>query len=266
MKLSALVLAGTRDSEYDEVAQAAGVSCKAFAHIDNTPMIERVINTLTGNSSIHNIIVSLPKNISIETESPNLNKKIENKEIGRIDSDISPVRSILKFIKSSKNDETLLVTTADHALLSANILDNFITQYDSKKYDAAVAVLPLDILVKKYPLLNRTRLNFSDGAFKGCNLFLFKNEQSAEIILKFWQKIEMHRKRPLKMIWALGPFLLLRYAIGQLSLQNALAALGQKTGLKLQAIMLTQPEAAIDVDSRTDLDFVRSIATSQPPS
>ena len=266
MKLNTLILAGTRDGQYDEVAQAASVSCKAFALVNNKSMIERVIDALKENSSVHNITISLAKNISIETESPNLNKKIQNNEVNKIDSDTSPVRSILKFIQTSKNNSTLLVTTADHALLSNNIVNDFITQFDSKNYDAAVAILPLDILIKKYPSLNRTRLKFSDGDFKGCNLFLFKNEKSAEKILEFWQKIEMYRKEPLKMIRALGPFLLLLYMTRQLSLQEALAALGQKTGLKLQAIKLTQPEAAIDVDSRADLDFVRSIAASQPQS
>ena len=258
MTLKALILAGTRAGQDDAVAQVAGVSCKAFAPIDGIPMIEHVIQILR-KSTIDDITISLPNDLPIEKEATHLNKLIQDKKIKLITPEKSPVRSILRFVNASEDDNTFLITTADHALLSRDMIDDFINQYNSDNFDTAVAMLPLNILTAKYPSLNRTRLKFKDGNFKGCNLFLFKNKQTAERILNFWKTIETQRKKPWKMVRALGPFLLLRYLTGRLSLDDALTALGRKTDLRLQAVMLSQAEAAIDVDTPDDLEFAQSI-------
>ena len=247
MKFTALILAGSRFGQNDEVAKAAGVVCKALAEIDGTPMIERVISALKKSGNINKIIASAPKEVSL------------NEDILRIDTAKSPVRSILKALEYLEGDTPLLVTTADHALLTPAMINRFIEQYDSANFDVAVAMLPLDIVTQKYPDMRRTRLKFKEGGFKACNLFIFRDKAAAQKLLNFWQEIESQRKKPWKMVRALGGITLLRYITGRLTLESALAHLGRRTGTKPQAVMLDIAEAAIDVDSVGDLEFVRSL-------
>lgn len=251
MTLTALILAGTRHGQNDPVAKTAGVPYKALAEINGTPMIRRVITALKESGNIDKITVSAPDDLPL------------NKDIQRISCAKSPARSVLNFLDTIDENTPFLLTTADHALLSPAIIKSFLNKYDPNRFDTGAAMLPLDILTQKYPAMRRTRLKFKDGGYKACNLFIFRNKAAAQNILQFWLNIEAQRKNPWKMIRALGPAPLLRYLTGQLSLQDALNHLGRKTQTAPQAIMLDIPEAAIDVDSPADLEFVRNLIKNE---
>ena len=256
------ILAGDRAGQIHDVAEAAGTRCKAFAKIDDTPMIERVIRTLKSSPAIEKILVSIPDYKETKTEALSLYAQFQTGDVERIDPALSPVQSLLTMLDHVEDDTPILVTTADHALLSTNMIHDFVSGFDSDHYDVAAAMLPLDILTAKYPDMRRTRLKFRDGDYKSCNLFLFKNKHTAAALLKFWQIIENQRKTPWKMVKILGLLPLLHYLSGRLSLTRALQYLGQKTATTPQAVILTIPEAAIDVDRISDLEFVRSLTKS----
>ena len=247
MSYNVFILAGSRRGKDDPVALAAGVDYKALAPVGGWAMIERVMGALDESGMAGRIVISAPEDMVLESDA------------ARIASGASPVASVLEMLETLEDDSPILLTTADHALLSAQMVQDFIKKYDAARFDISVAMLPLQILTAKYPDMRRTRLRFRDGDFKSCNLFIFKNKAAARSILNFWRSIETQRKNPWKMIKALGVLPLLRYLAGQLNLQDALDILGRKTDTRIQAVMLDIPEAAIDVDSAEDLAFVRDI-------
>lgn len=249
MKYTALILAGSRNGKKDPVAQISSVDYKALTVIDGDTMIDRVLGAVRDSKIADKILISAPEDMIWESKEDNQ----------RVPSDTSPVRSILKMLDAVDEEIPLFLTTADHALLNPKIILDFVENYDLENHDTGVAMLPLSVLSAKYPNIRRTRLKFSDGAYKGCNLFVFKNKSSAKKILNFWLSIETHRKNPWKMINALGVIWLLRYIFGKLSLQDALNILGKKTNTTPHAVILKTAEAAIDVDSVSDLEFVRNI-------
>jgi hypothetical protein len=51
--------------------------------------------------------------------------------------------------------------------------------------------------------------------------------------------------------------MVLRYRLGMLSLEEALAKLGKRMGLRVRAVILPYANAAIDVDSIADLELVK---------
>jgi hypothetical protein len=75
------------------------------------------------------------------------------------------------------------------------------------------------------------------------------------------------RKRPWRLIaQILGPWTVLRYLFGFLTLEQALSSVSQKTGIHVQAIMLPFPQAGIDVDKVEDLMLAETIlAKTMPP-
>ncbi len=60
------------------------------------------------------------------------------------------------------------------------------------------------------------------------------------------------------MAWAIGPFTLIRYAMGLLSIRAAAAALGRAAGCQAALITLPFPDAAHDVDKPADLAFAEA--------
>jgi hypothetical protein len=54
-----------------------------------------------------------------------------------------------------------------------------------------------------------------------------------------------------------------RYLLGRLSLEDALAHISRRMGLRVQAVLLPFPEAAVDVDTVGDWHFAESIAVQR---
>jgi hypothetical protein len=108
------------------------------------------------------------------------------------------------------------------------------------------------------PQTRRTYLKVRDGAYSGCNLFLLRNERALGAV-RLWRRVEDHRKQPWKIALLLGPWMLVRYALGLLTLDDAVACLGRKAHAHACAVRTPFGLAAVDVDKPADLDLVREI-------
>ena len=63
------------------------------------------------------------------------------------------------------------------------------------------------------------------------------------------------------MIGRLGWMAALRYLLGLLSLKDGLRLISERMGIKVGAVILPFPEAAVDVDSVSDWHFAQAIAS-----
>ena len=169
---------------------------------------------------------------------------------------ISPSTSAYQAMKGLGPEEAVLLTTADHPLLTAEIVDAFGRQSLADDIDVAVGLAPHALVLEAYPGIKKTVLHFSDGDFCGCNLFAFITPEGRRAA-RFWRRIEQQRKKPLVVIGLLGWWAVIRYRLGLLSLEEALAKLSKRLGLRMRAVILPYANAAIDVDSVADLVLVK---------
>ncbi|HSH44046.1 MAG TPA: NTP transferase domain-containing protein, partial [Arenicellales bacterium] len=121
--LQALLLAGTRAGEADSVARAAGVPCKALAPVAGRPMIEHSLATLLDSPGIGRIEVAMRARETIAADAPGLAGWLEREEVQLIEPQVSPARTVAAALDRLPAGAPLLVTTADHALLSAAMLE-----------------------------------------------------------------------------------------------------------------------------------------------
>jgi len=256
-KINILILAGTRPKG-DPVAKAEGVTSKAFVEIDGRPMIDHVLETLSTWKFTGNIILSMPKHEAESGKSQLLRHMLNRQSIKLIETSTTPCRSILLGLEGIPTTHALLITTADHPLLTHAILDEFVDKAFQKPVDFVAALAATDMVEKAYPQVKRTRIPLVDGVVGGCNLFMLKTPQARQVI-EFWRKIEENRKKPFKMALLLGVSILLRYIFNKLSLQHILKTLEAKTGATIGLPLLSNPHAAIDVDKKEDLALVREI-------
>ncbi len=243
--LTALILAGNRRGRIDPMAAAAGVSHKALLPVDGTPMILHVIRALQACPAVHRIIVSTePSDI--------LAAFAEARTILVRPSAASPSRSVAASLLEFGTP--LLVTTADHALLTPEILQSFLSQTPDEA-DATAGVARSDVIRVAYPTTRRTWLRMRDGDFSGCNLFLLRTP-SASRAVDFWQRLEQKRKSPVAMVRIIGLTALFRYLFKSLTMQAAVRLLGRRVGAKLAIVELPFADAAVDVDKPSDLLLV----------
>jgi GTP:adenosylcobinamide-phosphate guanylyltransferase len=257
---TAIILAGVRPTG-DPVAEAAGVLSKAFIPVGGRPMVLRVLDALDASRQIGTRILCGPSQKSIEQQ-PELKARIAEGRLKWVAGQSTPSLSTYHVLQSLSDNAPVLVTTADHALLSTKIIDYFCSEALKAGWDVAVGLASHGEVILAFPETRRTAIKFKDGSYCGCNLFGFMNPQSYRAA-QFWRQIEQERKNPLKMMRMLGWRAVLRYLAGKMSLKDALGHLSKQMELRAGAVMLPFPEAAVDVDTVSDWKFVQSLVAKK---
>ena len=259
-KFSAVVLAADRGPD-DPVAKAAGVRCKSLTPVGGKPMVCRVLDALTASQVVSTYILCGPPKSVVDQE-PELRTLIASGRVQWFENQATPSSSAFHVLQTLPDESPVLLTTADHALLSARIVDFFCSEAQATDCDVVAGVARHEAVTAAYPQTRRTATRLEDGAYCGCNLFAFLTPR-ARLAADFWRRVENQRKNPLRVIRVLGWSAILRYLMGRLSLNDALGRISRRLGFKAGAVILPCPEAAIDVDSVGDWQLVENIVSSR---
>ncbi len=248
---TAIVLAAGRGPN-DPMAKAYGVSHKCALPVNGVPMLRRVVNALQKSRSITSIAVSI--------ESP----AIVREAMAEIESGIAVIASessasLSAIVAIRKNSAfPVLITTADHALLTPEMVDYFCKEAERNGADFSAGLAQAEVIMKAYPQSVRTFFRFGTDRVSGCNLFAITNEKGLRILEK-WQYLEQSRKKPWRLVAAFGIPALIRFTVGALSLDGAFKVVSNKLGLAAKPVLMPFAEAAIDVDKPSDLELAEAI-------
>lgn len=259
-RFTAIVLAADRESD-NPVARAAGVPCKSLAPIGGIPMIFRVLEALASSGGVADRILCGPPKSIIDRE-PELKNQIASGAVRWFENRTTPSASAYHVMQSLSPQTPVLLTTADHALLNAVIVDHFCAAAQASGSDVVAALALHETVARAYPQTRRTAYRLGPAAYCSCNLFAFLTPQARDAA-RFWRRIEDQRKKPLRVINAFGLLAVLRYLMGGLTLTGALDRISRRLGCRAGAVIMPQPEAAIDVDSVSDWHLVERIAAQK---
>ncbi|MEA2109903.1 MAG: nucleotidyltransferase family protein [Pseudomonadota bacterium] len=253
---TALILAADRSSG-DPVAEATGAPCKSLSPVGGIPMVIRVIEALEASNEVDSCILCGPSR-EIINQSPALSQALSRNSIRWIAHRETPSTSTYEALQHIDQGKPVLVTTADHALLTPQIVDYFCSQARNTDNDLAVGLASYEMLSEAFPNCRRTVTKLKDGSFCSCNLFAFLTPKSYSAA-NFWRQVEQQRKKPLRIVSVCGWITVLRFLLGQLTIKEGLRRISRRMGLKAGAIMMIQPEAAVDVDTVEDLALANKI-------
>lgn len=256
-RFTALVLAADRGPA-DPVAAMAGASCKALVPVAGIPMVRRVVEALESSDRIGHIVLLGPAK-SLLAHDASMAQLLDTARISWLEPAGSPSASAALGLARQPAGRPVLVTTADHALLSREMIDYFLQEATSSGCDMVVAVTLLDRVLARFPGTRRTGIRLRGGPYCGSNLFAFMTEE-ARRLASFWQRVEHDRKHPRRVVaGVLGLSGILRYLLGRLTLEQALQRLSDRLGLNIGAVIMPCAEAAIDVDSPLDYQMVEQL-------
>lgn len=244
MSWTALVLAGSRGGE-DPVARATGAPCKAFAPLAGRPMIAFVLDALAASGAVDRVLVS------IEPDAPAL----PDGPWTRLDAAAGPSASVLDAF--DRAGPPMLVTTADHPLLTGPMIAGFRARAEATGADVAAGVARRQTVERAGPTPRRTYIRLGATEVSGCNLFALTTP-AARSAVAYWSRIEALRKRPMAMARTVGLWTLARYATRTLGVSAAERALSRAMGARAALVELDDPEAAHDVDKPADLAFAEA--------
>ena len=263
-RFTALVLAADRGPA-DPVAAMTGASCKALVPVAGVPMIRRVVEVLASSDRIGHIVLLGPARHLLARDALTAHL-LDSPGVSWLEPAGSPSASAAMGLARQPPGQPVLVTTADHALLSREMIDYFLQQATASGCDMVVAVTPLDTVLARFPGTRRTGIRLRGGPYCGSNLFAFMTED-ARRLARFWQRVEQDRKHPRRVVaGALGLAGILRYVSGRLTLEQALQRMSAKLGMNIGAVIMPFAEAAIDVDSPQDHQTVEQFHAQRTQS
>jgi GTP:adenosylcobinamide-phosphate guanylyltransferase len=251
-----LVLAGDRGPG-DPVSQAAGVAHKCLAPVAGTPMLERVVTALLASEVAGTIAVSL-NDSAVLAEIPALVTAVASGRVIPLRSAASPSQSVLKAVEELGMPFPLLITTADHALLTPAMVEHFCKASLASGATVTAGLTASATLLARYPESKRTYLKFRDERYSGSNLFALLSP-AALALPRLWLRVEQQRKRPWRVAAVFGPLLLLGYLLRLFTLDQAMRRISARLGVTVAAVKMPMAEEAIDVDKPADLELVEAI-------
>lgn len=250
---TALILAGQRPG-IDPLASAFGETFKALVPVGGRPMVARVVETILSAPGVDKVVVLCQQPEAIRAVLP------DHPRLGYAQSQSGISQSILDVAGSVAAPWPIFVTTADHPLLTHDMITYFLRE--SRGADVAVGMVERTTILAAYPDNKRTWIKLRGGAWSGANLFALSGE-AARGALTLWVRAEKDRKQLFKLFWHFGPIIALRAITRTISLQDGIAALGRRLGLNARAVPLPFAEAAIDVDKLSDHVQVEGIVAER---
>ncbi|MEO5640518.1 MAG: NTP transferase domain-containing protein [Sphingomicrobium sp.] len=246
---TALLLAGSRP-EGDPFARANGVELKPLIAVGGEAMVRRPLRALLATTGIWRVRV-LTQDVTAIGAALDADPRV-TVEV----SEATIASTIEAVLADPATRFPLLVTTADHALLTSAMVAQFIA--DAAGADIAIGVVERRALEARLPGSKRTWIRFRGGSYSGANLFAFGSPRAARAVAR-WRAVEQDRKKGWRMLLAFGPTLLMGAGLKIRTIDQSLGAIGRRLDLDLRCILMTDPLSAVDVDKPSDLVLVEAI-------
>lgn len=247
---TAVLLAGQRPGT-DPLAAHFGETWKALVRVGGEAMLSRVAKTLLASPSVGRVVV-VAQEPDAFVRHPDTSWLSEEPRV----SLHAGGSSISRSVAGVDAGWPLLVTTADHVLLTPMMVEAFL--YEAGGADVAAAVVERRTILAAHPDSRRTWLRFRGGAYSGANLFALSGP-NAKKALDLWAGVEQDRKKGWKIVAAFGPLLLLGALTRMLTLEGALRRASVRFGFTAKPVILDFAEAAIDVDKPSDHALAEAI-------
>jgi GTP:adenosylcobinamide-phosphate guanylyltransferase len=246
---TAVVLAGSRPGS-DPLAAAFGTDLKALVSIGGQPMVRWPVEALLASPRFAEVRVLAQEPERIGAALP-ANPRL------RVEKSAASIAATLEELCFDSSVQwPLFVTTADHVLLDQGMIDEFCDL--GEVADIAVGVVERENLMKRLPKSQRTWVHFRSGAYSGANMFLLSGKRVLPA-LELWRSVEQDRKKGWALLLAFGPLNLLGAVLRLRTIHQTLASIGRKLGAKVEAVDLSDPLAAVDVDKLSDHDLVEEL-------
>lgn len=250
--MDAVVLAGGRTHPKDPLYEMTGGGLKSMLKIAGKPMIQWVLDALSGAELIDSIAVvgieggsglHFDKEISYLCDSGSL---FENIKLG-----------CEHFAKIHPDRSHVITISADIPAVTSKIIDDCIQQYQKTDFDVCYSVIERAVMERRFPDSKRTYVKIKDVEVCGGDLN-YINKNIALHPSGLYNQLIQNRKNPLKQASIIGLDTLLLLVMGKLSLDDAAARVSRRLGFSGKAFRLPYAEVGMDVDKPFQFQIVEN--------
>jgi len=256
-KATALILAASRLGPQEVVAQSQNVSHKCLITLDGMVMLERVVREIKAAKDIGRIFVSIESPDIIDSV-PALKVMHETGEIQFVQSRENLFLSVTGAAKDIDDPFPLIITTADNALHTTEMVDYFCNEIFTINPDAAIAMTPASVILEAYPEGKRAFHTLKDGGWSSCNLYALMTEKALASTQAF-EGGGQFGKNPQRILKAFGFIFMVLYKYKLATSTTMGKRLSKRWGIDLKLIRMPYADAPIDVDNPGDVALTEKI-------
>jgi GTP:adenosylcobinamide-phosphate guanylyltransferase len=250
--VNALVLAG---GPPDAVALLApGAANKAFVPVAGIPLVQRVLQALRGVPRIERLVVVAPP---ATHGSPALALADESRADGR-----RMIESLRSGLAGFPADIPILIVTSDLPVLTTAALDEVLDALAMRDLDIAYTCVARRHHDRRYPQIPHTWARLREGQFCGGGATAIK-PRALDRLADVLDALGAARKAPLRLAAVFGWDVLLRFALGRLSIADAETRATAILRAPVGAIRCTHPEIAVNVDRQLDVALAEQLLRSE---
>ena len=230
--------------------------------IRGIPMLSRVLRSLGPLRGVRRFVISTDEPSSLDAI-VELQALAEAGLLQFAPVGASPSASALGYVKQLAAGDLLLVTTADHPLLTTEMLEYFCHAVRTSDADVIVGVMAESLFRASYPDSKRSFIPLRDERVCGTNLFALRAGAGAEAAAAFWHRSGQFRKRPWRLLSTFGLVNFVLLALRRLDAEAARQRAERVIGARIAVVRMPFAECAIDVDNPADLALVNRIIDRQ---
>jgi GTP:adenosylcobinamide-phosphate guanylyltransferase len=255
--MDAIVTAGGIPRPEDPLYTYSHGDSKALIDVAGKPMIQWVLDALGGAKRVNNVIV-----VGLSPKSGVTCKKplyfVSNQ--GRMLANI--VTGINKALELNKKNQYVLVVSSDIPALKPEMVDWLVDTCMETKDDLYYGVCPRDVMEARFPESKRTWTHLKDMDVCGADMNVTHVRMATEH-LDMWEQLIGTRKSPLRQAGLIGLGTLFALFTRRLTLEDAVARVCDRIGIKGRAIVWPYAEPCMDVDKPGQLELLRDDLAKQ---
>ncbi len=250
MNLKIVILTGGREG-HQRLLGGTNIRHKALLPVGGKPMVISVFD--------ESVCSEYKPEMFISTNDPDIENMDTSVSFTAIPSENSAVQSLVGSLARLPEDtDWALFISADHPLLTTEMVDYFVTEVLNSDCDLCVAVVGKKLVQQHYPDSKRTYLPVKGDAFSGANMYMV-NKKAFSGRSAYLETIDRNRKAHWKSIFGLDFKSIVQGLLRMLTIQELIARANPLVGCRCGAVEMPWPEACMDVDKPSDKVIAEAI-------
>jgi GTP:adenosylcobinamide-phosphate guanylyltransferase len=243
--MDCVVLAGGRPERGDALWGEAQGRPKALIDLAGRPMIAWVLDALAASAHIDRLIVV---GLGGRIAAPACTEFVADHGslIGNLYAGVGRVHP----------DRPAAYCWSDVPLITAPMVDRFIEGTRDPGLDVNAGLVPKTVLQQRYPGADDLWLRLVEGSFIAADFGLFHPRHAARL-RPHLERLAPQRKHAFRQAFYVGLPLLVRFALGRLSMPALEHRLERRFDLRCHVRVCNDPELGLDVDSPGNLAVCR---------
>ncbi len=250
--MDAIVTAGGIPLPEDPLYTYTNGDAKALVDIAGKPMVQWVLDALSEAETIENVImIGLSPKSGVTCKKPM--HYVSNQ--GRMLANI--VAGVRKSMEVNPKTEYVLVVSSDIPTITAEMVDWCVETAMQTQDELYYGIIPREVMEARFPESRRTFTKLKDVELCGADMHVSHISMATEH-LDLWEELIGNRKSPLKQAATIGFGTLFRVATRSIALDDLVATVCERVGIKGRPIIWDWAEPGMDVDKPHQLEIIRA--------